>query len=808
MGERERGVEEIIIEKLGAENTPEPVANLVISALLGDEELDKALQRGPIAAHKASSGSGSGGSSEPVRSYLTSITVEGFRGIGPKITLPISAGPGLTLVTGRNGSGKSSFAEAAEFALTGENRRWSGSGHSVERNGWRNLHQRETAHIQVDMAEDGKHGTTIVSREWQQDAGLDEASSYVQASGAPRQPLSALGWAKPLELYRPFLSYAELGALVRGKPSEMHDAMQAILGLDQLLDCERRLNEARRRTEAVSKVARQELPALLVKLASHRDGRARAAEQLLTARTWDLAALATLASGEDAGTDELAGKLRQVTAITLPAVSIVEAAIERNQAAIRHASALVGTQAADARRLARLLSIALDHHREHAGQPCPVCGGRVLDEEWAGNAAKEVAGLAAAAAEADAADAEQTAAARALAQLVPPKPGVLSADVGSEADTAQASAAWDAWAPPDVSVAEFSAFNATVEALKTQAIDALRRRSEAWQPAAAALSAWTETARESQQATAALGDIRKAVSWLRETGKQVRNARLAPFAGTSARVWEMLRQESNVELGPITLAGAGPQRKVALDVTVDGVPGAALGVMSQGELHALGLALFLPRATAPGSPFGFIVIDDPVQSMDPAKVDGLARLLSEVATSRQVVVFTHDDRLPAALRQLQLPATVWAVTRRERSELILKKIDDPVQRYLDDARAMAKTEQLPERVRAVAVAGLCRSALEAACHDVVRARMLADGTRHDDVERALEAAQKLHDLMALVLFGSTARGADVVVRLRALGGQPFVNVFRDVKSGVHDPVPGDLMQLARDTEKLAKALRR
>src|ERR1700689_2928721 len=104
MGERERSVEEIIIERLSAENTPEPVANLVISALLSAEELDKALQSGSIAAHEASSGNDLAGSAEPVRSYLTSITVAGFRGIGPKITLPISAGPGLTLVTGRNGS--------------------------------------------------------------------------------------------------------------------------------------------------------------------------------------------------------------------------------------------------------------------------------------------------------------------------------------------------------------------------------------------------------------------------------------------------------------------------------------------------------------------------------------------------------------------------------------------------------------------------------------------------------------------------------------------------------------------------------
>ena len=55
-------------------------------------------------------------------------------------------------------------------------------------------------------------------------------------------------------------------------------------------------------------------------------------------------------------------------------------------------------------------------------------------------------------------------------------------------------------------------------------------------------------------------------TWLQKTGREVRNERLAPFAETSAHVWEILRQESNVELGPITLAGAGPQRKVALDV--------------------------------------------------------------------------------------------------------------------------------------------------------------------------------------------------------------------------------------------------
>jgi wobble nucleotide-excising tRNase len=83
------------------------------------------------------------------------------------------------------------------------------------------------------------------------------------------------------------------------------------------------------------------------------------------------------------------------------------------------------------------------------------------------------------------------------------------------------------------------------------------------------------------------------------------------------------------------LIGTNTRRRIALRVSVDGADnGTALGVMSQGESHALGLATFLPRGCADESPFRFIVIDDPVQSMDPAKVDGLVRVLGELATDR------------------------------------------------------------------------------------------------------------------------------------------------------------------------------
>ena len=581
MEEHERSVTEIVTSQLRADEVPEPVATLILNAMRAN-----APDPGPASGPPAAS---------PSRIYLKSVAVEGFRGIGPKATLLLTPGPGLTVVSGRNGSGKSSFAEAAELALTGENKRWADRS-AIWREGWRNLHAPDPTAISVQLTEDGVPGTTTVTRAWADGAGLDSADDAVWA-GATERSLAAKGWLRPLELYRPFLSYAELGALVSGKPTSMHDAMQAILGLDLLTATEKTLTDARRTADADSKAAKQHLPALLAALAANPDERARRAEQALSGKMWDLPALEGLAVGDGAGTEERVGLLRQVTSITLPTAEAVSAALTRLSAARSAVTALAGTRAADARRLAGLLSAALKHQRAHVAEPCPVCGGRPLDAAWAAATTASVGELTEAAAQADAAHAEQAAAARALAEIVPPRPAVLRADFGGELAPGDTGAAWDAW-QASATAETFAALQAAVVLLQEAAARAISRRAEAWQPLAAQLADWTRLAVKGQAATVLTKDLNKAIDWLRTVGRAVRNARLAPFARTSAEVWETLRQESNVELGPITLAGAGPLRKVTLDVTIDGVPSAALSVMSQGELHALGLALFLPRATA------------------------------------------------------------------------------------------------------------------------------------------------------------------------------------------------------------------
>jgi hypothetical protein len=57
---------------------------------------------------------------QPVFAFLTSIGVAGFRGIGPTATLELHPAPSVTVVSGSNGCGKSSFAKGLEFGVTGE----------------------------------------------------------------------------------------------------------------------------------------------------------------------------------------------------------------------------------------------------------------------------------------------------------------------------------------------------------------------------------------------------------------------------------------------------------------------------------------------------------------------------------------------------------------------------------------------------------------------------------------------------------------------------------------------------------------
>lgn len=215
--------------------------------------------------------------------HLRSLTVEGFRGVGAPATISFPAGSGLTLVVGRNGSGKSSFAEALELLLTGDSRRWA-KRTKIWKEGWQNLHHAEQTSIRAELDATGVAGPLVVQQDWKPGAALGSGAALAQVKGEPERPYAELGWGAALGTFRPFLSYNELGSILEEGPSKLFDALSTVLGLDDLVDVIERLAADRKAAEG-SKAAKNRVTMLASRLGELDDERAVAA---LTARPSNL----------------------------------------------------------------------------------------------------------------------------------------------------------------------------------------------------------------------------------------------------------------------------------------------------------------------------------------------------------------------------------------------------------------------------------------------------------------------------------------------------------------------------------------
>lgn len=803
------------LERSGAIN--EPWSSLVMAACEGPAAVEHVLDRGAIEQQAPTPPVEA---PEPPGVFLGPIAVAGFRGVGKRATLDLSPGPGLTLVVGRNGSGKSSFAEALELLLTGENRRWSGRTKAWSE-GWRNLHVAEPCEIEARLSVEGT-GVTTVRRDWPPEADLQDADTVVQPHGKQKTTLDALGWAPALETHRPFLSYNELGSMLDEGPSKLYDALARVLGLEDLVEADAALAGARKERQRATKAVREGAKALHARTQAQAegsdDGRLTRAVTLLGARKWDLDALEQLTEGTGEGdADEDLALLKQCATLAVPDAELVERVGAQLVEASTFRAAFRGTEAEHAGELASLLDVALDYHQKHDPADCPVCGrDSALGQSWREETAKQVDRLRELGQQCDQAVKQLAGAMRAASDLVKPPPAFLTAASDTGLDTSVVITAWADWTDgaktrdPDALAAHLQTaappLRNAVATLAASARDELERREDVWRPLARELTAWLVQARAAATGAAVIPSIKKAEDWFKDTADLIRAERFRPIAGQTKAVWAKLRHRSNVDLENVVLAGAKTQRRVELEVNVDGVETAALGVMSQGELHALALSLFLPRAMLPESPFRFIVIDDPVQSMDPARVDGLAHTLADVARDRQVVVFTHDDRLPEAVRRMQIEATVITVTRKPGSVVDCRPALSPIHAHLFDAHALAKDEALPSVAKARVIPGLCRSALEAYFVEVVRRRRLDKGRNHADVETEVAAANTLNKRAALALFDDVGKTGDVLTRLNKLGGWAG-DTFKECNQGAHHGFNGDLLDLVKRSGNLIDRLR-
>ena len=804
------------LDKTGA--LAHPWSLLVLAACEGQDALTAALNGDARAAATTNRGAASEPEARP-GAYLGSIAVEGFRGVGPKRTLEVEPGPGLTLVIGRNGSGKSSFAEAAEILLTGTNSRWARRS-KIWQEGWRNLHHTSRTAVEATFAIDGQNGETTVTRQWADGAALNDSTATVRRPGdRAKHDLASLGWGSAIETFRPFLSYNELGQTFDEGPTEFHDRLSRILGLGDIEDAQQLLKTARLTRQRLADESRTALAPLLAQLQALDDPRALAAAKALAGRTWDLDAAERVLTADTAGTttaEEIA-ILRRLANLATPDAEVAHRLAADLDAIAEREAAVAKTPAGEARDLVEILTAAVRHFDTHGEGDCPVCGRKLaLLPSWKARTQDRIHDLTERAHEAEAAARDARTLCQQMVTLMAGPPAGL--DAAAARTGLDATALLDAWrafaAQPDDPAAlpghlrdRIGPLAAAADAFRASARTELDRREALWTPVARALAAWIPSARGALAAAEQIRNLKLAEAWLKDTSGEIRAERFEPIAKEAIVLWKLLRQQSSVDLQRVVLMGTGPARHVDIDVRIDGVESAALGVMSQGELHAMALSLFLPRATLPESPFRFVVIDDPVQSMDPSRVDGLARVLEEVAKSRQVIVFTHDDRLPESTRRLGIDAHVIAVTRRENSEVELVTSVDPTQRNLDDAEAIAMDRDVPPDLARQVVPGYCRAAIEAAAIEIVRRRRIARGETHADVEKLLESNGQTRLLLSLALFDTAVRGGEVGGKV-AGWGMWASEVLDTATRGAHTGaglVP--LNELVPNTRKFCRRLR-
>lgn len=800
----------IVADRLTAHPPAEGSGELVLAAFDGNDAVRAALR--DRAALLVEPQRAAAAAAAPPAVYLTAIEVEGFRGIGEPATLPVDPGPGLTLVVGRNGSGKSSFSEALEMLLTGTNQRWQGRT-KVWQDGWQNLHHRRTR-ITARFIVDGRRQPLTLAREW---PGDELSDSTLRIDGKVAPSLDHLVWTQPLTNFPPLLSHNELEHALDEKQTVVYDALAGILGLGDIAEAQRTLRAMRLELEGSGKTAKNAAASLIQLLEQTEDERAAIVLAALRRRSWDLDVIQAEVTGASA-VDEHSTlrRLQDLESLQVLDREALYAAIEDLRSTSVESERVRGTDASQADEIARLLEQALSVHAHLDDQTCPVCGtANVLTYEWRMRAGARIGELREAATAVTTARRRAAEAAARARRLITAVPMAMRDATGIGVDVDEALTAWDRWltAPGGDDHAQLAnhlqttgpPLIAAVATVRAAATRERERRERSWRPASEAILKWLPIALLAREEEESLRRIKAAETWLRDAHDALRDERFRPIAGAVQQNWTELRQDSNVSLGELELAGTGNTRRLKLDVRVDGEPGSALGVMSQGELNCLALSLFLPRASLPESPFHFVVIDDPVQAMDPAKVEGLARVLERAARDRQVIVLTHDTRLADAADYLGIRAARLEVVRREGSVVELRRVHDAVRRYIDDAMAVANSEGLPPEAARV-IPGFCRLALEAACALAVTRRMLREGKRYADVQAALAKPTTLNMWLALAFFADASRGGDVTDHLQR-HHPPAVDLVKDCNRGAHGAkLMRDPRGFVKGIEKLAAAI--
>ena len=723
--------------------------------------------------------------------YISSVSAEGFRGVGPRTTIDLRAGKGLTLIVGGNGTGKSSMAEAAERVLTGTTIRWESSEADAKEN-WANVHHDGEISIGATLYQSDNPLPIELEHRWLDGDGFLQGTQSATFGGIEIQRRIVGDLRDDLRSYPPILPYAELEAVLSGKPAYLFDAFVRIVGLGEVDQIREKISTALYEGGNLLKTASSAQTKATSAIKSLEDNRTAGLTDLISEGNTDLLGTMLDSLGSRPTDDKVAAIL------TLPALDLESLSRTANELGRLVTQLLNDHESGQQEAWAKLLeqAILLFDTSEHDQIQCPICDQASLGAEWRQNAAAQLAVRRLATTKRSELRNQITDLRQRLLSVLAPLQDLAAPD--------QLPGVSDLTAIANTAVNEvrtsndihqlgqlLSATANTFEAIRSEAESIRESDQNRLKPAIEACREWIVAEQLCCDFRNSKRDLESARDWVAVEIDRQREYRMTALSTEASRIWQTLSPGDSLEIEPMQLLGSKSKRKLDLNCQTEGQSAKARSILSVGQMHALALSLFIPRATHADSPFGFLLIDDPIHALDGIRIDGLAQILHEIAKEKQVVVCTHDRRLEAALETLGLPADILRLERSTGSAVQVASEENEILQRLDDADSLSSDPNIARTTRLIAVAGCCRTAVEGAAARHFRRTAMASGRSVDDIEAELDqVGDKLWDKVELAVYGTATNRRDTASRIESDYSKGLRELLSVLNSSGHE-APSD-----------------
>lgn len=280
--------------------------------------------------------------------------------------------------------------------------------------------------------------------------------------------------------------------------------------------------------------------------------------------------------------------------------------------------------------------------------------------------------------------------------------------------------------------------------------------------------------------------LRLLVAELEAAEKARMASALKTLSGDIARYYEELSPGHHIKISGITVRDS-QRRQAALAATSHGKPVNPVTMFSEAEGNCLGLSLYFSQRVDRNPGWSMIMLDDPVQSMDQGHEEGLINLLARVSRDRQVIVMTHARRFAT-----QVEAQFAAVGSFTKYVFERGGGPDPqialAEGRLDELLNYAEANAEGELTRRESCAGAVRKAVERLCRDLgaKTATHLKKGLSVEDMIDRLHQHKAIDDLEVGTLhrlrkFGNRASHEDESVNPATSAILSNVSALRELR---------------------------